>query len=239
VHVAATVRRIDEALRAAGDAGRAEGERRYLKLDRPCLGVGVPATRRIVRAALRAEPPDHDEALAVAARLWAGAELDLRRAAVETLVASVDRLGPPDLPQVEDMVRSAETWALVDPLAIGVAGAIVARGVDQPVGTLLDRWAAEDSFWVRRLSLLALLPSLRASDAEWRRFGRYADAMLAEREFFVRKAIGWVLRDVSRRRPDQVAAWVGPRLGSMSGVTRREATKHLSGFVADPGAALT
>ena len=51
--------------------------------------------------------------------------------------------------------------------------------------------------------------------------------MLGEREFFIRKAIGWVLRDTSKRRPELVRAWVEPRLEQMSGVTRREAVKYL------------
>ena len=52
--------------------------------------------------------------------------------------------------------------------------------------------------------------------------------MLTEREFFIRKAIGWVLRDTGRRRPDLVAAWLEPRIGQVSGVTLREAVKPLS-----------
>jgi hypothetical protein len=52
--------------------------------------------------------------------------------------------------------------------------------------------------------------------------------MLGEKEFFVRKAIGWVLRDTSRKRPDEVAAWLLPRAARASGLTVREATKHLA-----------
>jgi 3-methyladenine DNA glycosylase AlkD len=51
--------------------------------------------------------------------------------------------------------------------------------------------------------------------------------MLAEKDFFIRKAIGWVLRDASRLRPGMVAAWVLPRAHRMSGVTVREAVKRL------------
>jgi 3-methyladenine DNA glycosylase AlkD len=51
--------------------------------------------------------------------------------------------------------------------------------------------------------------------------------MLEEREFFIRKAIGWVLREASKRRPDLVYAWIAPRAGRASGVTIREAVKYL------------
>jgi 3-methyladenine DNA glycosylase AlkD len=56
----------------------------------------------------------------------------------------------------------------------------------------------------------------------------YADAMLDEKEFFIRKAIGWVLRDVSKRRPDEVYRWLSPRAKRASAVTIREAVKYLS-----------
>jgi len=51
--------------------------------------------------------------------------------------------------------------------------------------------------------------------------------MLAEREFFIRKAIGWVLRETGKRQPDLVATWLAPRAARASGVTMREAVKWL------------
>jgi 3-methyladenine DNA glycosylase AlkD len=51
--------------------------------------------------------------------------------------------------------------------------------------------------------------------------------MLDESEFFIRKAIGWVLRETGKRRPDEVYAWLAPRTARASGVTMREAVKHL------------
>jgi 3-methyladenine DNA glycosylase AlkD len=56
--------------------------------------------------------------------------------------------------------------------------------------------------------------------------------MLEEREFFIRKAIGWVLREAGKRRPDDVAAWLAPRTGRASGVAMREAVKYLPADVA-------
>ncbi len=67
-----------------------------------------------------------------------------------------------------------------------------------------------------------------AVDGDFDRFSRYADAMLDEREFFIRKAIGWVLRDTAKRRPDLVYRWLLPRASRASGVTIREAVKPLS-----------
>lgn len=52
--------------------------------------------------------------------------------------------------------------------------------------------------------------------------------MLEEKEFFIRKAIGWVLRDTAKKRPELVFDWLLPRAHRASGVTIREAVKHLS-----------
>jgi 3-methyladenine DNA glycosylase AlkD len=93
--------------------------------------------------------------------------------------------------------------------------------------TVLDRWATDDDFWLRRSALLALLVPLRKGGGDLDRFLRHADAMLDEKEFFVRKAIGWVLRDVGKKRPDVVFAWLLPRARRASGVTLREAVKPL------------
>jgi 3-methyladenine DNA glycosylase AlkD len=127
---------------------------------------------------------------------------------------------------VEELLRTSGTWALVDGLAADVMGSLVQRFPE--LLATLDRWATDDNFWIRRSAMLALLVPLRRGDAaQFERFAGYADAMLAEREFFIRKAIGWVLRETAKRQPDLVAAWLTPRAGRASGVTMREAVKWL------------
>ena len=79
----------------------------------------------------------------------------------------------------------------------------------------LDRWATDPDFWIRRSSLLAELKPLR-NGSDLGPFLRRANQMLDE-EFFIRKAIGWVLREVGKRRPDEVIAWLAPRTGRASG----------------------
>jgi len=220
--------RIVAAIEAVADPVRAEGSRAYLKLERSCLGVRVPDVRRIVRTELGVpDPLDHDELVATADHLWAGEPHEHRLAAAELLGAGVAVLSVDDLGRLADLIAASDTWALVDPLAIGVVAPVVSAD-PRGAASVLDAWVVDPSFWVRRASLLALLPDLRAGHGDWERFCRTADAVLDEREFFVAKAIGWVLRDTSRRRPELVAAWVEPRLDRMSAVTRREALKYLA-----------
>ncbi len=214
---------IEDELRAAGTPERAAGEKAYLKSDLDFLGVTVGQ----IRTAVRRVAPSLDRAglLAVVDELWTGPVFDRRLAAALLLDARADLLEPSDLALLERLLRASHTWALVDVLAGDVAGALLVRhpeAVDE-----LDRWAADDDFWVRRSALLALrAPMKRGLPLD--RFLRYADAMLDEKEFFVRKAIGWVLREEGKRRPDEVVAWLAPRTHRASGVTMREAVKYLS-----------
>lgn len=214
---------IDAALRAAGDPIRAEQERRYLKSRREHAGTGVPAVRRIVRDV---GPLEHRALVEVVEVLWAAPLHEHRVAAVELLTANAGTLEAADLALVERLIRESGTWALVDALAANVAGPLLEQHPE--LTATLDRWVTDPDFWIRRSALLALLRPLRRGEGDFARFARYADAMLDEREFFVRKAIGWVLRDTARKRPDLVFAWLLPRAGRASGVTVREAVKYLT-----------
>jgi 3-methyladenine DNA glycosylase AlkD len=219
---------IERQLAALGTPERAAGEKRYLKSELEHFGASLPATRGLVRATLAEHPTlGHDDIVGLVDALWSREIFDCRSAAVELLRASSALLGPADIDIVERLLRRSSTWALVDPLAEHVAGGLVERHPEL-VGSL-DRWSIDPDFWIRRSSMLALLRALRQGAGDFERFGRYADGMLDEREFFIRKAIGWVLREASRKRPDLVFAWVAPRAARCSGVTIREAVKHLTG----------
>lgn len=163
--------------------------------------------------------------LALVRRLWSRSVFEHRMIAVLVLEAFASRLEAVDLPLLERFFRQSKTWALVDELAIAVAGPLVER---QPkLLRQLDRWSIDSDFWLRRAAMLALLPALRRGEGDFNRFARYADAMLDDRQFFIRKAIGWVLRETGKRRPDLVNAWLLPRTNRASGVTVREAVRWL------------
>jgi 3-methyladenine DNA glycosylase AlkD len=219
---------IEAELGQGGDSIRAAKEKVYLKSDLEFLGVGVPATRRIVRETWKRHGPlDHDGLIDTVHRLWDAGIHERRMAVVELLkVATPGGVGIADEPVLEHLLRTARTWAYVDSLAADVVGALI---VSAPTAwnPVLDAWASDGDFWIRRSALLSLLVPLRQGGGDFERFSRYADSMLEEREFFIRKAIGWVLRDVGRQRPELVADWIEPRTARASGVTVREAVKHL------------
>ncbi len=214
--------RIEAELRAVGTRARAEGSKRYLKSDLDFLGATVGAVRDEAKRAARSL--DRPGLLAVVNALWADPILERRLAAAFLLETRSDLLEPADLDVLERLIRDSRTWALVDVLAGSVAGLLLVRHPDE--AGELDRWVVDGDFWIRRSALLALRKPMKLG-LPLDRFLRYADAMLDEKEFFVRKAIGWVLREEGRRRPDEIVAWLSPRTHRASGVTLREAVKYL------------
>jgi 3-methyladenine DNA glycosylase AlkD len=226
VSAAAAAASIEAGLRAVATAARASSEKAYLKSDLDFIGATVPATRRVVKDVLTpGARQEHDFLIGLAETLWARPVHELRMAAVMVLEAQPKALEAGDIALVERFIRESKTWALVDGLAATVAGNLVERHPE--LGATLDRWAGDDDFWIRRSALLAHLTPLRRGGGDWERFARYADGMLEEKEFFIRKAIGWVLREVSKKRPELVSEWLEPRAARASGVTVREAVKYL------------
>lgn len=219
---------IDHDLRALENCDRAERQKAYLKSDLLHYGVPVPALHTIADQA--APSLDRATLLRLVTALWdepVGSPVWERRfVAADLLSHRADLLYPVDLPFAERLCREARTWAILDTLAPRVVGALADRFPDE-VSPVLDRWAEDDDFWLRRAALLAHLIPLRDGRGDWARFTRYADGLLDDREFFVAKAIGWVLRDTSRRRPDLVMAWVEPRAHRLHPVSFREAIKKL------------
>ena len=220
------ITQIDTALRARGAPERAAHEKAYLKSGLEHYGTSVPAIRSVAKdVASQHRDLSRDGLLRLVSGLWEAPVHERRMAAIELLGIYQERLCGKDIVFLERLLRESQTWALVDPLAISVTGRLVEHQPD--LGVVLDRWAVDHDFWIRRAALLALLGPLRRGEGDFQRFAGYADAMLGDKEFFVRKAIGWVLRDTAKKRPDAVFAWLLPRASRASTVTIREAIKPL------------
>jgi 3-methyladenine DNA glycosylase AlkD len=221
---------LSAALAAHADPERAAQERRYLKSELEHLGVSVPATRRCVRDWVRAHPTlDHDALVGLVTELWdqpRPAIHERRLAAVELLEACRQRLSAGDLPLLERLLREARTWALLDGLSVSVVGEL-ALADPAAFDAAVRRWATDDDFWLRRASLLVHLPGIRAGTPDRERLFALADPLLEDSGFFVRKAIGWVLRELGHREPATVVAWLESRVTRASGLTVREAVRRL------------
>lgn len=215
------------ALRALGTPERAAFERGYLKSDLEHLGVKVPDVRKVARRLCREHALGADDLPQLTEALWGRGIYELRSLAVFVLERRRAVLGAAAMPFLERTLRGCGTWALLDVLAISVVGDVVRR--EPAAKARLADWAVDGDFWMRRASVLALLGEWRSGGTfDEARFTAFAVPMLEEREFFVRKALGWVLRDLSKKEPDFPAAFLLAHLDRVSGLTLREGAKYLS-----------
>ncbi len=223
----ASVLELEAELRALATPERAAHEQRYLKSELVHLGVSVPGIDRVTRRLLRERVPyEHGATVDLAEALWERGVHELRMAAVDVLSERVDVLSPADLPLLERLLRESRTWALVDGLAPCVVGPLLASHPE--VEAAVQRWGEDPDFWLRRAAVLTYLLPMRRGEPVYERFAAVADRLLEDREFFVRKAIGWVLRERSKKLPDEVFAWLEPRRERAARLTLREASKYLT-----------
>lgn len=223
VDVTKVAQRIEADLQKTGTPERAAGEKRYLKSDLVFFGAPLGDMRRLAKSIAKSEQAGRPHLISLVEELWSRPVFERRMVAVLLLEQDAHDLGPHNLGMIERLLRESKTWALVDGLAKNVVGSIALR---HGIMRELDKWARDEDFWIRRSSLLAELVPLK-NGASFDRFARRADLMLDEREFFIRKAIGWVLREASKHRPQAVYEWLAPRTDRASGVTMREAVKYL------------
>ncbi|MEM6992008.1 MAG: DNA alkylation repair protein [Myxococcota bacterium] len=222
-----TVEQWTAQLTAAGTQARAEGEKRYLKSDLTFLGVTVPGVRALGKAFARAHADlERTDLLGLVSATWGTEIHELRSLSIAVMAHFPALMRATDMARLETMLGAAGTWAHVDWLATTTVADLVERFVS--ARRRLDRWATDDNFWIRRSAMLALLPPLRRGAGDFDGFAAIALPMLGDKEFFIRKAIGWVLREVSKKRPELVIAFLDAHAAEMSGLSVREATKRLS-----------
>lgn len=217
---------IVKRLQSVSTPERAEHEKRYLKSALEHYGAKVPDIRRATKAVLRESVPrDRVATLALAEALWDRPVHEIRMAAAVVLAERQALLTSDDLPVLERLLRQAKTWALIDTIAPWVVGPVVER--DPAEHATLERWSRDPDFWLRRAALLAYQLPLRRGLPVFDRFTALADPLLEDKEFFVRKAIGWMLRERTKTHPNEVFEWLLPRKEWASKLTLREAGKHL------------
>lgn len=213
-------------LRELADPARAAGAQAYMKSAMPFLGIRVPEVRRLVAAVVARFPFDTaDQLRASVLELWLSAKYREERYAAIDLTAG--KLAAADLgmlPVYELIIRQGAWWDFAD----GVAGRICSLLQAHPaeLSAVILRWSTDPDPWVRRASITAQLRAKGNTDTELLR--RVIEANLTDPGFFVRKAIGWSLREYAKTAPGWVAAFVAAHEDIMSPLSRREAMKNFA-----------
>jgi 3-methyladenine DNA glycosylase AlkD len=218
-------RQIEARLEKEGSDERAASVKAYMKTDLELFGVPMPMVRKLAQQIVREHELDHDDLFALVSLLYATDNFDARSLAIAILEKRKRKLGPEDLEPLVELVHRSGCWAHVDWLAATIIP--VALSQHRRPEALRRKWAKDPDLWLRRTSLLCDLTNLRKGGGDFELFSELAAGMIHEKEFFIRKAIGWILREVSKKRPELVQAFLSEYRPKLSGVTRREAEKYL------------
>ena len=219
---------LREALEGASNPARAEQQRAYLKSEMAMYGVGVPETRRLARRTAGAHADLWAEAAAwetALRHLWDEAAHREERYAALAIIRSkpsVSHAGRMEsLALYEHFLRTGQWWDLVDETSHAV-GLVVRQ---HPAAAARMRvWATDLDMWVRRSAIICQLQHKADTDLDL--LTAVIEANQEDSEFFIRKAIGWALRDYARTDSDWVRAFVQAH-ANLSPLSRREALKHL------------
>ncbi|MGR3874073.1 DNA alkylation repair protein [Streptomyces graminifolii] len=209
---------------AAADPERAASMRAYMKDVAPFLGLTTPLRRALSRTVLEGTPrPDEADCTAIALRCWELPEREYQYFAVDYLRRHVRQCTSGFLPVARYLVSTVPWWDTVDALASHVVGGLVAA--DAKLVGDMDAWIVDEDMWVARTALLHQLRYKERTDTE--RLFVYCLRQSGHPDFFIRKAIGWCLREYAKTDPEAVRGFLAREKGRFAPLSVREALKNV------------
>ena len=204
---------------------RAVGAAAYMRDQFRFFGIDAPTRRRLIRE-VRHTLGLPSSVLDLADLCWADAEREMQYAACDVLAqpAVLRRLTPVNVPHLQRLVTTKSWWDTVDVLAPTIIGGIL-RPFPDLVRAHARAWIESDNIWLQRTAILVQLKYRDQTD-----FDLLTECILrraSSTEFFVRKGAGWALRQYAYTAPDLVRAFLDEHRQALSGLTLREASKHL------------
>ncbi|MER6118495.1 DNA alkylation repair protein [Streptomyces sp. NPDC001743] len=208
----------------AADPARARSAAAYMKHVAPFLGIPMPRRRALSRVVLEGTArPRETDCTAIALRCWALPEREYHYVAADYLRRHVARCSSGFVPVLRHLVTTVPWWDTADVLAAHVAGPLVAA--DPGLRPAMDEWIEDDDLWLVRTALLHQLRFGEATDAH--RLFAHCLRRADHPDFFIRKAIGWALREYAKTDPRAVGDFVDGARDRLAPLSVREAVKHI------------
>ena len=219
---------LRSALERVAEPERAAPMQAYAKSSMPCLGVSAVPLRKVCREVFVAlELPTAAAWRRAVLGLWRGARFrEERYCAIElTGVRRFDRFQDmAALPMYEEMIVTGAWWDLVDGIASHRLGVLLRRFPREMRREMLA-WSRSDDLWKRRSAILCQLTF--KEDTDLGLLYAVIEPALSSKEFFLRKAIGWALRQHAWTDPKEVRRYVRAHAKELSPLSRREALKNV------------
>jgi len=207
------------------DPVRAVQMKKYMKDQFDFFGIGTPARRAMMSAHIREYGwPDWSSIEEITRSLWEMNERECQSTVIDLLNRMKKKLGPDKLPLMEYLITTKSWWDTVDGVAGWLIGTILQR-YPEHIKPLTTRWMDSENIWLQRACLLFQLQYKKDTDLDlmYGFIGRLSD----HKSFWIRKAIGWVLREYSKTDPQTVQQYVDAH-PELSGLSKREALKIIN-----------
>lgn len=223
--IGAVVTLVKESLTAIANPDKAREMQAYMKTEMPFYGVQKAGRAPIIRR-IREEfrPHDRDEYEALVLALWNLPHREEKYLAQGVATSFPEFIVPDSLPLYEMFIVDGAWWDFVDETATHTIRELVLEFPEE-VWPIVDRWNDAEDMWLRRASIICQIGAKERTDRD--RLFAFCAARMHEVEFFIRKAIGWALREYAKTDPDAVARFVLEHREMLSGLSYREATKHI------------
>ncbi len=216
---------VHEKLSALANAEKAAEMAAYMKTDMPFYGVQKPERLPIIKEFKpQFSPATFAEYQANVLALWQQPNRESKYLAINYAELFPQFITIEALPLYERMVREGSWWDYTDPIASHLTGAVL-LAEEQTVRPIVDQYLADDDFWIRRTALLAHLG--HKDKTSHKHLFSYCRTLAHEKEFFIRKAIGWALREYSKSAADKVRQFLAENKGKLSSLSYNEGAKHL------------
>lgn len=212
-------------LKGLADPERARQMAAYMKTDMPLYGVTSPERKLVFRQARNlfpVETPDDYEAAILA--LWSQPQREAKYVGLGYATEHRKHIGVEWMALYEKLIVEGAWWDFVDDVAVHAVGRAL-LGQRSEVTPIVRSWIDSEDLWLRRTAIICQVR--HKSETDEALLFDHALACLHETEFFIRKAIGWALRDYSWFEPGAVRKFLLAHKHEMSGLTYREGAKRI------------
>ena len=198
----------------------------YLKTEKPFYGVKAPTLNSIVKDVKETfQFTTQTEYNDIILHLWSLPHREEKYVSVKLAIKCSKFITLDALPVFEKMIREGQWWDFIDPVSTNLVGKLLKKYPTE-MNKILDKWIEDEDMWIRRSAILSHLKHKENTDQK--RLFEYCLQCAHEKEFFIRKAIGWALREYSKTKPEVVSNFIQEHNETLSNLSKREGMKHIN-----------
>lgn len=217
------IKNLAKELRALKDPVRAEFAKKYMRNQFEFIGPDTKTMRLCIDNYVKKNGyPEIEKLGDFSLRLWEFPERDFQQTAIHIIRKLAKKLRKEDIEWIEQLIVKKSWWDTVDGLAGWICGTYFTLYPGQ-VKPVTEKWIKSGNMWLQRSALLFQLKYKANTDTQL--LAGYIERLADHKDFFIRKAIGWILREYSKTNKEWVREFINNHM--LSGLSVREASKYL------------